>query len=337
MINKNFFKNKNILVAGSSGFIGTHLTKKLNELEANVFGSYLKNIPNEKYSKVSYIKADFTNYEDCLKATKNIDYVFMLAANTSGAAVIEKTPLAHLTPNVIMNSQILAAAYQNNISKFCFISSNTVYPVTDFPVKEEDVNYSFFSKYFIVGWMKLFSEKMTQMYAKQIKNPMKTIVVRPGNLYGPNDKFTWKESKVIAAMIRKSIERHDPFLVWGDGNDIKDFLYIDDFISGLLKSFEISTNYEEINIASGIPVRLNEVLNLILQEDNNLSAKIEYDNSMPTMIPKRLINTDKIRRRCNWEPQISLRKGLKLTIDWYREFYQDITPEKKNDNFKNTF
>ena len=224
--------------------------------------------------------------------TKNIDYVFMSAANTSGAAVIEKTPLVHLTPNIVMNSQILAASYKNNVSKFCFISSNTVYPVTDFPVKENDVNFKFFSKYFIVGWMKLFSEVMSQMYAKHIDNPMKTIVIRPGNLYGPNDKFTWKESKVIAALIRKSIERHDPFLVWGDGNDLKDFLYIEDFISGLLKIFKINDDFEEVNIASGIPVTIREVLDMILKVDNNRSANVKYDASMPTMLPKRLINNE---------------------------------------------
>ena len=72
----------------------------------------------------------------------------MCAANSSGAAIMEKTPLVHLTPNVVMNSQILSAAYENEISKFCFISSNTVYPVTDFPVKEDDVTNEFFHKYF---------------------------------------------------------------------------------------------------------------------------------------------------------------------------------------------
>jgi GDP-L-fucose synthase len=337
MIDKNFYRDKNILIAGASGFIGTHLTKKLSELGANIIGSYLNRRPVQEISNVKFIKADFTKYEDCLNATKNIDYVFMLAANTSGAAVMEKTPLAHLTPNVVMNSQILAASYENNISKFCFISSNTVYPVTNFPVREEDVNYEFFSKYFVVGWMKLFSEMMTKMYAKHIKKPMKTLVIRPGNLYGPNDKYTWKESKVIAALIRKSIERHDPFLVWGDGNDLKDFLYIDDFIEALARSFETIEDFEAINIASSIPITIKEILNIILEKDNNQSANIKYDTSMPTMIPKRLINTDKIRKKCNWRPQISLADGLKLTIDWYKEFYKNTTPEKKYDNFKNTF
>lgn len=330
---KDFYKGKNILVAGASGFIGTHLTKKLSDLGANVVGSYLKRKPNKELPNVKYIKADYTIYDECLTATKDVDYVFMVAANTSGAAVMEKTPLVHLTPNVVMNSQILAAAYENNISKFCFISSNTVYPVTDFPVKENDVNYEFFSKYFVVGWMKLFSEIMSKMYSNHIKKPMKTIVIRPGNLYGPNDKFTWKESKVIAALIRKSIERQDPFVVWGDGNDLKDFLYIDDFILGLLSSFKVIDNFEAINIASSIPVTIKDVLNLILKADNNLSANIRYDVSMPTMLPKRLINTDKIRKKCDWKPIISLNEGINLTVNWYKEFYKDTTPENKYDNF----
>ena len=114
MKDKNFYKGKNILVAGASGFVGTHLTKKLSDLGANIVGSYLNRMPNQELQNVKYIKADYTNYQDCLTATKNIDYVFMAAANTSGAAVMEKTPLAHLTPNVVMNSQILSAAYENN-------------------------------------------------------------------------------------------------------------------------------------------------------------------------------------------------------------------------------
>lgn len=329
--NKNFYKNKKILVAGASGFIGTNLIRKLSALGANVVGSYLNHKPILNLPNVKYIQADFTNYKDCLIATTDIDYVFMTAANTSGAAVMEKTPLSHLTPNVVMNAQILSSAYENSVSKFCFISSNTVYPVTNFPVKESDINYEFFSKYFVVGWMKLFSEKMSQMYAKHIQNPMKTLVIRPGNLYGPNDKFTWKESKVIAALIRKSIERHDPYLVWGDGNDLKDFLYIDDFILGLLKAFESFENFEAINIASSIPVTIKEVLNIILKVNNNLSANIKFDTSMPTMIPKRLINTDKIREKCNWKPQIPLNEGIEKTITWYKEFYKDTTPEDKYD------
>ena len=111
MIDKNFYKGKNILIAGASGFVGTHLVKKLSNYGAKIVGSYFNHLPNQKIPNVKFIKADYTNYRDCLAATKNIDFVFMVAANSSGAAVIEKTPLAHLTPNIVMNSQILSAAY----------------------------------------------------------------------------------------------------------------------------------------------------------------------------------------------------------------------------------
>ena len=332
MFASNYFKDKNILVAGASGFVGTHLVKRLSGLGANIRGTYLHKRPTDNLLNVSYIQSDYTNYGDCLQATKDMDYVFMAAANTSGAAVMEKTPLAHLTPNVVMNSQILAACYENKVSKFCFISSNTVYPVTDFAVKEDDVNYEFFHKYFVVGWMKLFSEKMTEMYANYIKEPMSTLVVRPGNLYGPHDKFTWKESKVIAALIRKAIERHDPIQVWGDGEDLKDFLYIDDFISGLLTAFEIIQDFQSVNIASSVPVTIKEVLSEILKASNFENAKVVFDASMPTMLPKRLINIDKIKSISNWSPKISLEEGLHNTIEWYKECYRNVSPEDFYDN-----
>jgi GDP-L-fucose synthase len=328
----NYFENKNILVAGASGFVGTHLVKALANLGANVRGSYLNRQPSDEHPNVCYLKCDFTNYDDCLKSTEGIDYVFMAAANTSGAAVMEKTPLAHLTPNVVMNSQILAACYENGVNKFCFISSNTVYPVTSFAVKEDDVTYEFFHKYFVVGWMKLFSEKMTEMYADHIKSPMSTLVVRPGNLYGPHDKFTWKESKVVAALIRKAVERQDPFKVWGDGEDLKDFLYIDDFVSGLLIAFETITDFQAINIASSIPVTIKEVLSEILKASSYEEAKVVFDTSMPTMLPKRLINTDTIRVLTDWSPEVSLEEGLQKTIDWYKKYYKELTPEAKYDN-----
>ncbi len=326
-----FFRDKKVLVAGASGFVGTNLSTKLLDLGAEVIGTHNKR-PIENLPTSSQLKCDFTKYEDCLRATKGVDYVFMCAANTSGAAVMEKTPLAHLTPNVVMNSQVLAAAYENEVSKFCFISSNTVYPVTDFAVKEDDVNYEFFSKYFIVGWMKLFSEKMTEMYSNHIKNPMNTLVVRPGNLYGPHDKFTWNESKVIAALIRKCIERQNPLPVWGDGEDLKDFLFIDDFIDALLIAFEEVKDFEAINIASSIPVTIKEILNTILEVEECSDTKIDFDKSMPTMLPKRLINTDKIRELKNWEPKVSLKEGIRQTILWYKEYYKNKSPEDKYDN-----
>ena len=322
-----FYKGKNVLVAGAAGFVGTHLCKKMLELGANVRGTLYKKAPQLNLSNVEYIFADLTNTQDCLKVTERIDFVFMTAANSSGAGVIEKTPLVHLTPNLIMNALMLEAAYTNNVSKFCFISSNTVYPVTDFAVKECDANFDYFEKYFIVGWMKRFSEIMCEMYSTKIKSPMICVNVRPGNLYGPYDKFSWKESKVIASLIRKSIERHDPLEVWGDGQDIKDFLYIEDFIDGLVLAFEKSKKFETFNIASGVPVTVVQILRQILSLSEFDNAKVVFNGDMPTMIPKRLIDISNIREKFGWLPNTSIEEGLQKTIDWYRMEFKTKTPE----------
>ena len=323
----NFFKDKNILVTGASGFIGTNLVEKFAKNNIKIKGTYFNHKPSYIHQNIEYIKADLTNREICQSISEEIDYIFMCAANSSGAAVMEKTPLAHLTPNLIMNAYMLEAAYAQNVSKFCFISSNTVYPVTEDAVSENDANYNFFEKYFIVGWMKQFSEVMCDMYSSKIKKPMNTLVIRPGNLYGPYDKYTWNESKVVAALIRRAVEKQNPFEVWGDGNDIKDFLYIEDFIEGMLKAFIANKKFDIINIASGIPVTIREIIDNIFLALKYKDIPINYDATKPTMIPKRIIDIKKMQDLTNWKPKISLDDGLKKTIDWYIKYYQNESPE----------
>ena len=322
-----FFSGKKVLVAGAAGFVGSHLSQRLVNSGAIVRGTLHKSTPLLEINGVEYIKTNLETASDCELATKNIDYVFMCAANSSGAEVMTKTPLVHLTPNVVMNSQMLAASYANSVKKFCFISSNTVYPLTDFAVSEDDVNGVFFEKYFIVGWMKRFSEIMCEMYATKISKPMPTLIVRPGNLYGPLDKYKKNESKVIAALIRRAYEKEDPFEVWGDGEDIKDFLYIDDFIDALLETFPKSNDFDIFNIASGVPVTIKEVLKHIIDISNNGTIEVIFDKTKPTMIPKRMINISKINKLIGWYPKTSINQGLKLTFEWYADTFHDVTPE----------
>jgi GDP-L-fucose synthase len=329
MKNRNYFESKNILVTGSAGFIGTNLIDKLVQYRANITGTIHEREPQHKHDSVKYIKCDLTKYDDCMNVLKDIDYVFMTAANSSGAEVMETKPLDHLTPNILMNTNMLSAAYENNVKKFCFISSNTVYPLTDHAVKEDDANYEFYDKYYIVGWMKRFTEIMCEMYALKIKKPMPVVIVRPGNIYGPYDKFSWRESKVIAALIRKAIEKKDPFEVWGDGSDIKDFIYVDDFIDALILVFEKSKNFDVINIASGKEVSIKEIIKVVLDKTSYQSASIKYNIDKPTMIPKRLICIDKLTTLTDWCQKTDLDKGIEKTVEWYTVFFKNKSPDIK--------
>ena len=311
---------QNILIAGGSGFVGTNLINALKKNDKfKIYSNYFKNKNLDSVTDVEFKKANLENLDDCIELCKDKNIVVMCAANSSGAAVMEKTPLVHLSPNIRMNINMLEASYQCGVKKFIFISSNTVYPHVEFPVKEEDASFDFFEKYYVVGWMKRFSEVVTEIYSKKIKNnSMKTIIIRPGNLYGPYDKFDPEKSKVIPSLIRKVVQKNNPLQVWGDGKDLKDFLYIDDFIDALIEIINNIESFETINIASGKGITIREILSLILKIEKAEHFKVNYDLSMPTMIPKRLINIDKAKNLINFNPKVDIYEGLKRTIDWYK-------------------
>ena len=317
------------MVTGGAGFVGVNLIKRLLDEGADIRATLHINKPVLNDNRIEYFYGDLRIEENCQKAVAGVDYVFMCAANTSGAKVMATTPLVHLTPNILMNMQMLQAAYTARVKKFLFISTNTVYPLTDFPVKESDVTNNFYESYHIVAWMKRFTEIVCEMYSNRIKEPMKTIVVRPGNLYGPYDKFDWEKSKVIPAIMRRAIERHDPFEVWGDGMDLKDFLYIDDCIDGLILAMEKLEEFEPINIASGIPVTIRDVLTQILKSADYDDADVQYDSSKPTMIPKRMIDISLAKEKLGFEPKVSLQEGIRRTVQWYKEYYKNSSPEDK--------
>lgn len=312
------FSGKNVLVTGGAGFVGAHLVKQLAEMGANVRATLHKKKAVIEDKRIEYVQCDLQKPEDCAKVCQNMDYVFLCAANTSGAAIMEKTPLVHLTPNLIMNALMLEAAYAASLKKVLFISTNTVYPVTDYSVKEDDVTNEFFEKYFIVAWMKRFSELMCEMYATRIKAPMQTVIVRPANIYGPLDDFEWDTSHVLPALIRRVVERHDPISVWGDGKDIKDFIYIDDFVQGLLLAMEKINGFDVVNIASGHQYVLKDLLEIMVKLDGYANAKIRYDTSKPTMIPKRAIDPSKATALLGFKAKTPIEKGLEKTIFWYR-------------------
>jgi GDP-L-fucose synthase len=312
------FSAKNVLVTGGAGFVGANLVKRLAELGAYVRATLYKKKAVIKTDRIEYVQCDLQKPEDCANICRDIDYVFLCAANTSGAAVMEKTPLVHLTPNLIMNALMLEAAYAAGVKKVLFISTNTVYPVTDYPVKEADVTNEFFEKYFIVAWMKRFSELMCEMYSTRIKKPMQTVIVRPANIYGPLDDFEWETSHVLPALIRRVVERHDPISVWGDGKDIKDFIYVDDAVDGLLLAMEKINGFDVINIASGNQYALSDLLNQMVRLDGYDTANIMYDASKPTMIPKRLIDPSKANLLLGFKAKTPIEEGLRKTIAWYR-------------------
>jgi GDP-L-fucose synthase len=305
-----------ILVAGGAGFIASNLLCKLIQIpNFRIRSTIHNNPPQVNDGRINYYRCDLRNQADCLKACENIDCVVMCAANTSGAAVIEQNPLSHVTPNVIMNSLMLEAAYKCGVKKFIFLSSNTVYPPGNHAMKESDCDGDMFEKYYCVGWMKRFTEIMCNMYASKIRNPMNTIVIRPGNCYGEYDDFEYETAHVIPSLIRKAFERQDPFEVWGDGKDVKDFIYVGDLVDGIIKTITDINSCSTINIAGGESYSIKQILEYIFNT-SEFHPNVEFNSNKPSMIPERYIDIS-YARSMGIVPQISLEEGISRTYKWY--------------------
>jgi GDP-L-fucose synthase len=315
------FTGKNVLIAGGAGFLGTNLALALAGRGARLRLTTHHKPLQVEIAGAEIVQADLRQPEHCARVVDGMDYVFLCAAHTSGAAVIRTTPLVHVTPNVLINTLMLEAAHRARVAKFCFISSGAAYPPTaDRPVGEDEMfDGDPHDVYFAAGWMKRYAEVLCRTYAEKIAQPMPTLVVRPSNVYGPYDKFDFAVSHVTAALIRRVIERHRPLEVWGTGADIRDLIYVDDFIHGLLAAFAVDRAYLALNLCAGKGYSVRQILEQILAVDGFDDADVRYDPSRPSTIPVRLMENAAARQLVGFEAKTTLADGLRRTIAWYRE------------------
>lgn len=312
-------KGKRVLVAGATGLIGSNLVTRLTAAGAIVRATHFSRTPINPAPSVEYLRADLRLAEECRRVVRDIEIVFLCAASTSGAATISATPMVHVTPNILINSQMLEAAYEAEVSKFLWLGSTVAYPVADHPVKETEMfSGEPFEKYYFAGWTKRFTEILCRMYGEKLVRRMTTIVLRPTNVYGPNDDFEFATSHVLPALIRKSVERWNPIEVWGDGSEVRDLIYVDDMVDAMLLAAEKLTSYAAINIGMGKGYTVNQMLQMILEIDGYSNARVTYDRSKPTMIPLRLIDTSKAKEALGFEALVSVEEGIRRTIEWYR-------------------
>jgi len=314
------FEDRLVLVTGGTGFLGRAVVAALLDRGARVRATHLTREPVLDHPRLEWIRANLVEESDCRAATAGADFVFHLAAVTSGAADIVARPLIHVTPNVVMNARLLEAAYGNAVRKFLFVSTGAVYPPRgDHPLSEDDV----FSGepadvYFPAAWMKRYAEVLCRTYAEELSPTMATVVVRPSNVYGPGDKFDWQRSHVTAALIRRVVERHRPIVVWGTGDDVRDLIYVDDFVAGALAAFAADQPHLTVNIASGEGHTIRDILRTALDVDGFDDAEVTFDPSRPRTVDKLTFDVGKARQTLGFEATTPLPEGLRKTIAWLR-------------------
>ena len=307
-----FYNGKTVLVTGGTGFVGTHIVQELLKQDANIVVPIHRRQLVIDDNRIDTVYADLTRQEDCLKISKDIDYIFHAAGDVASAGVTTENLMKAISTNLIFTSQMLHAAWEENVDRMLIFSSSTGYPVTNYPIKEEEMwNGPTHPTYFGYGWMRRYLERMGEFVAS--KSNVKISIVRPTATYGNLDD----SGHVIPSLIKRAIKKENPFIVWGTGEEIRDFLHVSDLARGCLLMLEKCANCDPVNIGYGKPVTIKEIVDIILSSTDHKDADIIFHSSKPGTIPIRMVDTTKARRLLNFEPEISLEKGLKDTIKWF--------------------
>jgi len=220
-----------------------------------------------------------------------------------------------------INANVIEAAYRAHVKKFLWLGSTTAYPPAgDRPLREEEIlDGQPFEKYRAVGGMNRQMEILCRHYGRQALPPMTTIVLRPTNVYGPGDNFDPAKSRVAAALLRRVVERTDPFEVWGTGDDIRDMIYVDDVVRAMVLAMQKLDDYTTLNIGAGKGYSIREMLRLLLELEGFTPSRVVFDASKPSMIPIRLVDVSKAQRLLDFAPHVDLREGFRRTLQWYKQ------------------
>ena len=312
-----YYQGRSVLVTGAAGLLGSHLVAELLKRDARVTATVHRKPPVVQSDRVRYVTCDLTRPEDCRSVVQGVDYVFLCAANSTGAAVTNANPAVHVTPNLLINAHVLEAASEAKVNGLLYVSSTTVYPPVAYAVREDEgFSGEPYDLYFGVGWMKRYTEKLAEFFHRRYGLPV--ALVRPTAVYGPYDKFDHATSHVLPALIRRALEGEDPFVVWGDGTAVRDFVYATDVTRGLLAALGRAADCQPINLGSGQAATVRECVELILKLTGWKGSKVVYDPSKPNAIPYRQVDITRARERLGYRPQVSLEEGLRCTIDWYK-------------------
>ena len=303
--------NSKIYVAGNTGLVGSAIIRMLHEKGLN----NILSTPSSDW--------DLRNQEDVNRFFRinKPDYVFLAAAKVGGIGANSEQPAEFIYDNLMIQTNIIDAAYRNGVKKLLFLGSSCIYPkFAKQPITEDQLlSGPLEGSNDAYAVAKIAGIKMCQAYRKQYG--FNAIAVMPTNLYGPHDNFDHNSGHVLPSLISKfhgSLEKskHWEVALWGDGTPKREFLHVDDLAEALYTCMEKYDSDEVINIGTGEDVTIKELAETIAGV-TGYKNNVKWHTDKPNGTPRKVLNVDKVKA-LGWEPKIGLRDGIESTYQWYK-------------------
>lgn len=307
-------KNRKVWVAGHNGMVGTALCKRLKKEDCNLL-------------TISRIDLDLS-IDSEVKNWMSINQpnvVFLAAAKVGGILHNSTKPADFITENLQIQTNVIKYAHIFNVEKLIFLGSACVYPISEKPIKEDFLlsgKLERTNKAYAIA--KIAGIEMCKFYREQHKSNF--ITVQPNNLYGFKDNFSNETSHVIPGLInrihkakKKGLEK---VIIWGSGNPLREFVFIEDLADALVFITKKYDDYEPINIGSGEEVSIYELAHLIAKIIK-FEGKLVFDKNFPDGVPRKFLDNSKLKK-LGWYPKVKLKEGIKMTYNWYLKNIDDV-------------
>ena len=316
------WQKRKVLVTGGASFIGSHLVDALVEKGAqvrvvdNLSSGKLENIHGHLNAGcIEFTKADLREPGVARHAVEGIEIIFHLAADHGGRGYVDLHQ-AGPASNLFLDGLVFWEAVQAGVEKVVFASSGCVYPnfVQMNPEEEiyltEDMVKPPYDADNMYGWAKLMGELTLKAYHKE--HGLKAASCRYFTVYGPRGV----ENHAVMAMIARAFIGQNPFEVWGDGTQVRNWTYIEDIVRGTILAAEKIDDGTAVNLGTMERVRVIDAVRMVLEYTGH-KAEIVFRQDMPTGPLNRVADNSLAKKLLGWEPQVPFREGLRRTIDWY--------------------